>query len=62
MRTRASLGRVLGIFVPIVVGGFGAACSAAGYAIAFVTGTMGTHARGELLENTVRACIGLAPI
>ena len=27
MRTRASLGRVLGIFVPIVVGGFGAACS-----------------------------------
>jgi CubicO group peptidase (beta-lactamase class C family) len=43
-------------------GSFGAACSAAGYAIAFVTGTMGTHARGELLENTVRACIGLAPI
>jgi CubicO group peptidase (beta-lactamase class C family) len=43
-------------------GSFGAACSEAGYAIAFVTGTMGTHARGELLENTVRACIGLAPI
>jgi hypothetical protein len=27
MRTRATLGRVLGFFVPIVVGGFGAACS-----------------------------------
>ncbi|MGD0523794.1 MAG: hypothetical protein ABSE49_01550, partial [Polyangiaceae bacterium] len=27
MRTRATLGRALGLFVPVVVGGFGAACS-----------------------------------
>jgi CubicO group peptidase (beta-lactamase class C family) len=43
-------------------GSYGGACTASGYAIAFVTGTMGTHARGELVENALRACLGLQPI
>jgi CubicO group peptidase (beta-lactamase class C family) len=38
-------------------------CSTAGrYAFGFVTGTMGGHERGELVENAVRGCLGLPPI
>ena len=39
-------------------GSFGAA-SRDGYAIAFVTGSMGSHDRAIMLENTVRRCLGL---
>ncbi len=39
-------------------GSFGAA-SRDGYAIAFVTGSMGSHDRAIMLENTVRSCLGL---
>ena len=43
-------------------GSYGGASTRGGYAIAFVTGTMGTHKRVETLENTVRACIGVPPL
>jgi hypothetical protein len=39
-------------------GSFGGA-SRDGYAIAFVTGSMGTHDRAIALENTVRSCLEL---
>jgi CubicO group peptidase (beta-lactamase class C family) len=39
-------------------GSFGGA-SRDGYAIAFVTGSMGTHDRAIALENSVRSCLGL---
>jgi CubicO group peptidase (beta-lactamase class C family) len=35
---------------------------AGGYAFAFVTGTMGSHARGERVENALRECLGLPPL
>ena len=40
-------------------GSYGGACVRGGYAIAFVTGTMGSHEREERVENALRACIGL---
>jgi CubicO group peptidase (beta-lactamase class C family) len=43
-------------------GSYAGASTRGGYAIAFVTGTMGTHERVEILENTMRGCIGLPPI
>jgi CubicO group peptidase (beta-lactamase class C family) len=43
-------------------GSYGGASTRGGYAIAFVTGTMGTHERAETLENTMRACIGVPPL
>ena len=43
-------------------GSYGGASTTGGYAIAFVTGTMGTHERAERLENALRACLGLTPI
>ena len=43
-------------------GSYGGACTSGGYAIAFVTGTMGTHARGERVENALRSRLGLPPI
>lgn len=45
-------------------GSFGGACTREGanYAIAFVTGTMGSHERGERVENALRACLGLPPL
>jgi CubicO group peptidase (beta-lactamase class C family) len=33
-----------------------------GYAIAFVTGTMGGHDRSERVENAFRDCVGLPPL
>jgi CubicO group peptidase (beta-lactamase class C family) len=43
-------------------GSYAGASTRGGYAIAFVTGTMGTHERVESLENTMRGCIGLPSI
>jgi CubicO group peptidase (beta-lactamase class C family) len=43
-------------------GSYGGACSRSGYAIAFVTGTMGSHTRGERVENALRGCLGLLPL
>ena len=43
-------------------GSVGWACPDGRYAFGFVTGSMGTHDRGALLENAVRSCIGLSPI
>ena len=44
-------------------GSYGGACTRdPGYAFAFVTGTMGSHARSERVENTLRNCLGLPPI
>jgi len=44
-------------------GSYGGACTREhGYAFAFVTGTMGTHARGERVENALRRCLGLPMI
>ncbi len=42
-------------------GSYGGACTRGGadYAIAFVTGTMGSHERGERVENALRACLGM---
>jgi CubicO group peptidase (beta-lactamase class C family) len=42
-------------------GSYGGACTndGANYAIAFVTGTMGSHERGERVENALRGCLGL---
>jgi CubicO group peptidase (beta-lactamase class C family) len=42
-------------------GSFGGACTrdGANYAFAFVTGTMGSHERGEGVENALRDCLGL---
>jgi CubicO group peptidase (beta-lactamase class C family) len=45
------------------VGGSFGWCSTAGrYAFAFLTGTMGGHERGELVENALRDCLGLPPL
>ena len=45
-------------------GSYGGACTRGGtnYAIAFVTGTMGSHDRGERVENALRGCLGLRPL
>ena len=38
------------------------ASTAGGYAYSFVTGSMGTHDRGEAVENALRGCLGLPPL
>ena len=43
-------------------GSLAAASAVGGYAFAFVTGSMGDHARAETLENEFRACLGLPPL
>ncbi len=44
-------------------GSYGGACTRdGGYAIAFVTGTMGGHERGERVENALRECLGMPPL
>jgi CubicO group peptidase (beta-lactamase class C family) len=40
-------------------GSYGGASTRGGYAIAFVTGTMGTHERVDTIESTLRGCLGL---
>jgi hypothetical protein len=41
---------------------FEAVRAAGGYAFAFVTGTMGSHARGTAVENAFRECLGMPPL
>jgi CubicO group peptidase (beta-lactamase class C family) len=43
-------------------GSFAAASTVGGYALAFVTGSMGDHARAAAIENEFRACLGLPPL
>jgi CubicO group peptidase (beta-lactamase class C family) len=44
-------------------GSYGGACTRnGGYAFAFLTGTMGSHARGQRVENALRGCLGLPAI
>lgn len=33
-----------------------------GYALAFVTAAMGSHARATTVENAVRECLGMPPL
>ena len=35
---------------------------AGGYAFAFITGTMGSHARAAQVENALRGCLGVPPL
>ncbi|MGA7989455.1 MAG: serine hydrolase domain-containing protein [Candidatus Dormiibacterota bacterium] len=43
-------------------GSYGGACTRdAGYAIAFVTGTMGGHERAERVENALSECLAMPP-
>jgi hypothetical protein len=42
-------------------GSYAGASVAGGYAFAFITGTMGSHARAEQVENALRGCLGVPP-
>jgi CubicO group peptidase (beta-lactamase class C family) len=44
------------------VGGSYGGASRDGYAFAFVTGSLGTHDRSIMLENSLRSCLGLAAL
>jgi hypothetical protein len=44
------------------LGGSYGGASRDGYAIAFVTGSMGTFDRATSIENALRSCLGLAPL
>jgi CubicO group peptidase (beta-lactamase class C family) len=43
-------------------GSYAGASASGGYAFAFVTGTMGGHARAITVENAVRDCLGMPPL
>jgi len=43
-------------------GSLGWASRAGGYAYAFVTGSVGTHERSDLVENALRGCLGMPPV
>jgi CubicO group peptidase (beta-lactamase class C family) len=43
-------------------GNYGGTSIEGGYSIGFVTGSVGSHDRVDKLENTLRNCLGLAPI
>ncbi len=43
-------------------GSYGGMSTEGGYAVAFVTGSVGTHDRLDTLENTLRECLGLEPL
>ena len=43
-------------------GSYAGASTTAGYAFAFVTGTMGSHDRGTAVENAFRECLGMPPL
>jgi CubicO group peptidase (beta-lactamase class C family) len=43
-------------------GNLGWASRAGGYAYGFVTGSVGTHERSNIVENALRACLGLPPL
>jgi len=38
------------------------AAAIGGYAFAFVTATMGSHARATAVDNAFRGCIGVPPL
>ncbi len=44
------------------VGGSYGGASRDGYALAFVTGSMGSHDRAISVENALRTCLGLPPL
>jgi len=43
-------------------GSYGGTSTAGGYTVGFVTGSVGSFDRVDALENTLRECLGLAPI
>lgn len=43
-------------------GSVGWVSTVGGYAFVFVTGSMGSHDRSELVENALRGCLGLPPV
>ena len=43
-------------------GNYAGASVAGGYAFAFITGTMGSHARATQVDNAFRACLGVPPL
>jgi CubicO group peptidase (beta-lactamase class C family) len=43
-------------------GNYGGMCTNGGYAIGFVTGSVGSFDRADALENTLRSCLGLPPL
>ena len=43
-------------------GSYAGASVAGGYAFAFLTGTMGSHARAAQVENALRGCLGVPPL
>ncbi len=43
-------------------GSYAGACRAGNYAIGFVTGSMGSPARAERVENSLRACLGMCAL
>jgi CubicO group peptidase (beta-lactamase class C family) len=43
-------------------GSYAGASVAGGYAFAFLTGTMGSHARATQVENALRGCLGVPPL
>jgi len=43
-------------------GSYAGASTTGGYAFAFVTGTVGSHARGTAVENAFRECLGMSPL
>jgi CubicO group peptidase (beta-lactamase class C family) len=43
-------------------GSYAGASTKGGYALAFLTGTMGDGSAGELVENAFRSCLGLPPL
>ena len=43
-------------------GNYGGFCTSGGYAVGFVTGSVGSFDRADALENTLRDCLGLPPL
>ena len=43
-------------------GNYGGFCAEGGYAVGFVTGTVGKFDRVDALENALRDCLGLPPL
>jgi hypothetical protein len=43
-------------------GSYAGASTTGRYAFAFVTGTMGSHARATVVENAFRECLGMPPL
>jgi hypothetical protein len=43
-------------------GNYGGFCTNGGYAVGFVTGSVGSFDRVDALENTLRDCLGLPPL